>query len=105
MSCAALTSWARLGLDSKVCGSVLGLFRIDETCTYLPPIWERTSAYSFSAPMALTTPDFDEVDTEALVDPHAETTRPTRATTATAATPECPRMGRPLFLLVVADRM
>jgi hypothetical protein len=33
------------------------LFRIDDTCTYGPPIWERTLAYSFSAPMASTTPE------------------------------------------------
>src|SRR5580704_921388 len=55
ISSAALTSCATLGLASKVCGSVLGLSRTDETCTYLPPIWDSTSAYSFSAPMALIT--------------------------------------------------
>src|ERR1700678_159452 len=56
MSWAALTSRATLGLASNVCGSVFGLFRMDETWTYFPPIWERTLAYSFSAPTALITP-------------------------------------------------
>ena len=32
---------------------MFGLFRIDETCTYWPPIWDSTLAYSFSAPIAL----------------------------------------------------
>ena len=35
---------------------MFGLFRIEETCTYRPPIWLSTLAYSFSAPMALITP-------------------------------------------------
>src|ERR1017187_3341994 len=56
MSWAALTSSATLGLDSNVCGSVLGLLRIASTWTYRPPICDRTLAYSFSAPMALITP-------------------------------------------------
>src|SRR5258708_16037176 len=41
------------GLASKVCGSVFGLLMIDEACTYLPPTWEMTSEYSFSAPIAV----------------------------------------------------
>ena len=53
MSWALLTSSATLGLASKVWGSVLGLFKIDETLTYFPPIWASTLAYWFSAPMAL----------------------------------------------------
>ena len=44
------------GLASKVCGSVLGLDMIAETLTYLPPIWEMTLAYSFSAPTATICP-------------------------------------------------
>ena len=50
---AALTSRATAGLASNVCGSVFGLLRIDDTFTYLPPIWPITSAYSFSAPIAV----------------------------------------------------
>ena len=52
-SWAALTSWATLGLASKVWGSVLGLLMIAETDTYFPPIWLMTLAYSFSAPTAI----------------------------------------------------
>src|SRR5580698_4192065 len=55
MSSAWLTACATLVLASKVWGSVLGLFRIDDTLTYLPPIWLSTLAYSFSAPTALIT--------------------------------------------------
>ena len=55
-SWAALTAWATLGLASNVCGSVLGLLSIAVTCTYLPPIWPITLAYSFSAPTATTWP-------------------------------------------------
>ena len=55
ISDAPLTSWATAGLASNVCGSVLGLSRIDDTRTYRPPIWARTLAYSFSTPMALIT--------------------------------------------------
>ena len=36
---------------------MFGLFRIEDTCTYLPPIWDSTLAYSFSAPIALITVD------------------------------------------------
>jgi hypothetical protein len=35
-----------------VCGSVFGLLRIEEACTYWPPTCEMTLAYSFSAPIA-----------------------------------------------------
>ena len=55
ISDAPLTSWATAGLASNVCGSVFGLLRIEDTCTYRPPICARTLAYSFSAPMALIT--------------------------------------------------
>ncbi len=41
------------GLASNVCGSVFGLLRIDDACTYFPPTCAMTSAYSFSAPMAV----------------------------------------------------
>src|SRR5215471_10166659 len=51
-SLAALTAWDTDGLDSNVCGSVVGLLRIAVTCTYFPPIWLMTFAYSFSAPTA-----------------------------------------------------
>src|SRR5580693_7837141 len=57
MSWALATSSATLALASKVWGSVLGLFKIDETDTYFPPIWLRTLAYSFSAPIATITWD------------------------------------------------
>src|ERR1700754_4347722 len=53
ISRAAPISRATAGLASNVCGSVLGLLMIDETCTYLPPTWAMTSAYSFSAPIAV----------------------------------------------------
>jgi hypothetical protein len=69
MSWAALTSWATLALASNVCGSVLGLSRIEDAWTYLPPIWPSTLAYSFSAPMALITPAL--VEAELLVHPDA----------------------------------
>src|SRR5580704_4789223 len=49
---ALLTSWATLALASNACGSVFGLLSIAVTCTYLPPIWLITLAYSFSAPTA-----------------------------------------------------
>ncbi len=57
MRSALATSSATLALASKVWGSVLGLFKIDETDTYFPPIWLKTLAYSFSAPMATMTWD------------------------------------------------
>src|ERR1700749_2376182 len=47
-----LTTVATLALASNVCGSVFGLLSIAVTCTYLPPIWLITLAYSFSAPTA-----------------------------------------------------
>src|ERR1700742_517624 len=53
MSFAAVISLATAGLASNVCGSVFGLFMIDEACTYFPPTWAMTSAYSFSAPMTV----------------------------------------------------
>ena len=55
-SCAALTVWETEGLDSKVCGSVVGLLKIATTRTYFPPIWPMTFAYSFSAPTATMPP-------------------------------------------------
>src|SRR6516225_11654729 len=69
MSWAWLTSLATLALASNVCGSVLGLSRIEDTWTYRPPIWLSTLAYSFSAPTALITPAW--VDAELLVQPDA----------------------------------
>ena len=36
-----------------MCGSVFGLDMIASAFTYLPPIWLITSAYSFSAPIAV----------------------------------------------------
>src|ERR1700722_5299424 len=50
---AALISLATAGLASNVCGSVFGLLMIDEARTYFPPTCALTSAYSFSAPMAV----------------------------------------------------
>ena len=44
---------ATLALASNVCGSVLGLLSMALTCTYLPPTWLITFAYSFSAPTAV----------------------------------------------------
>ena len=38
------------------------MFKIDDTWTYRPPIWPSTLAYSFSAPMALITPVFPELE-------------------------------------------
>src|SRR5262252_6322370 len=55
-SLAALTVWDTEGLDSKECGSVVGLLKIAATRTYFPPIWPITFAYSFSAPTATTPP-------------------------------------------------
>src|SRR5215469_16007981 len=69
MSWAWLISWATLVLASNVCGSVLGLSRIEDTWTYRPPIWLSTLAYSFSAPIALITPGF--ADAALLVQPAA----------------------------------
>ncbi len=56
MSWAALISRAIAGLASNVCGSVLGLDMMALTCTYWPPTWLITSAYSFSAPTATILP-------------------------------------------------
>ncbi len=80
ISSAPLTSRATAGLASNVCGSVFGLLRIDDTCTYLPPIWPRTLAYSFSTPMALIT-----VEESAEVAPVGLLPHPA-AVTASAAT-------------------
>src|ERR1700733_4065161 len=55
-SSAAPTTSLTLALASKLCGSVLGLLSAAVTRTYFPPIWEITSAYSFSAPTATTVP-------------------------------------------------
>src|ERR1700676_714771 len=78
MSWAAPTSWATRGLDSYVWGSVAGLLRTDETWTYCPPTWLSTSAYSFSAPMALITLGVD-VEAAWLVLPQAAATAATAA--------------------------
>ena len=59
MSWAALISRATAGLASNVCGSVLGLDMMALTCTYWPPTWPITSAYSFSAPTATILPGSD----------------------------------------------
>ena len=56
MSWAALISRATAGLASNVWGSVLGLDMMALTCTYWPPTWLITSAYSFSAPTATILP-------------------------------------------------
>src|SRR5690242_9701315 len=53
MSLAWLISCATDGLASNVCGSVFGLLRMASACTYLPPTWPMTFAYSFSAPIAV----------------------------------------------------
>src|SRR6185437_11698500 len=52
-SFAPVISLATAGLASNMCGSVFGLLMIDEACTYFPPTWAMTSAYSFSAPMTV----------------------------------------------------
>src|SRR4029077_20095564 len=44
---------ATLALASNECGSVLGVLSTALTCTYLPPTWLMTFAYSFSAPTAV----------------------------------------------------
>src|ERR1700722_14349124 len=73
---------ATLALASKVWGSVLGLFRIDVTLTYFPPIWLNTLAYSFSAPTAMMGPDLLVLaDADAAV-------RPATASADAARTPE-----------------
>ena len=36
-----------------MCGSVFGLLSMALACTYLPPTWLMTFAYSFSAPTAV----------------------------------------------------
>ena len=56
MSLAWLISRATDGLASNVWGSVLGLLMIASACTYLPPTWPMTLAYSFSAPIAVMVP-------------------------------------------------
>ena len=86
---ALLTSWATLALASNVCGSVFGLLSIAVTCTYLPPIWLITLAYSFSAPTATIV----LLESAAAVDPsgldeqpaaNAAAARPALASTAVA---------------------
>ena len=52
-SFAWLISRATAALASNVCGSVFGLLMIESAFTYLPPTCEMTSAYSFSAPIAV----------------------------------------------------
>src|SRR5215472_12775119 len=81
---AALTSWATLALASNVCGSELGLSRIEDTWTYRPPIWLSTLAYSFSAPIALIIPG--RADAALLAQPAAVT-----ASAVTAAASARPR--------------
>src|ERR1022692_3902832 len=80
MSWAELTRAATRGLTSKVCGSVLGLLKIAVTATYRPPIWLITLAYSFSAPIAVTTPARPPDDALSAAE------QPAAASTATLAT-------------------
>ena len=70
-------------LASNVCGSVFGLSRMDDTVTYLPPICSSTLAYSFSAPTAPMTPEFELADGP--FDEQAARPKPV-TTTTTAAT-------------------
>src|SRR5579875_1948527 len=89
ISSARLTRSATLGDSSKVWGSVLGLSRMEETATYLPPIWLSTSAYSFSAPMARICP----LDVVPGSPPHPAATPAT--TRATARPPTARETRRP----------
>ena len=95
MSCAFATSSATLALASKVCGSVLGFFRMADTETYLPPIWLSTLAYSFSAPIA--TMSWVETPAEAERVDNAVTLRPVVRSAATSAI----RAGTPVLNLVI----
>ena len=78
---------------------MFGLFRIEDTCTYRPPIWDSTFAYSFSAPIALmAVVDFEEAAFVALVPQPA---------TATASAAAAPARTTPVLLpgnLRAADR-
>src|SRR6516164_6351509 len=56
MSWALPTSRATAIDASNVCGSVLGLLMMALAWTYFPPTCWMTSAYSFSAPIAMTVP-------------------------------------------------
>ena len=65
-----------------MCGSVFGLLSMALTCTYLPPIWLITFAYSFSAPTAVMV----ALELAAAVDPEpAEHAEPSRAIPASRA--------------------
>ena len=78
---------ATLGLASNVCGSVFGLLSIAVTVTYLPPIWEITFAYSFSAPTAVIGPF-------PVVLPTALAPQPAAATATTTAAASDRNIGR-----------
>src|ERR1700756_1494263 len=104
MNWAEVTSRATLGLDSKVCGSVPGLFRIEDTCTYRPPIWASTSAYSFSAPMTLITVALGEdADVAVLLQPAAATASAATAPASAIRVPlgeDLRAAGRPVMLTI-----
>jgi hypothetical protein len=68
---------------------VLGLLRIDDTRTYLPPIWLSTFAYSFSAPTALITPDFELAAEPLLAQPARSSETPKNVPTAVARLKTC----------------
>ena len=74
---------ATLALASNVCGSVLGLLSMALTCTYLPPTWPMTFAYSFSAPTAVMVAL--ELAAGAVPEPDEHAVRATAATVSTAA--------------------
>ena len=76
-----MTSRATAGLASNVWGSVLGLDMIALACTYLPPTWLITSAYSFSAPTATILPRIGP----AALAPIEQAERAVAATAAAAA--------------------
>src|SRR5690349_25022917 len=79
-----------LALASKACGSVLGLLSMAVTRTYLPPIWEITFAYWFSAPTATTVP---VLAVAVLVAELAEQAAASRLTAAVAAAAASARRG------------
>ena len=86
MSWAALISRAIEGLASNVWGSVLGLDMMALTCTYWPPTWLITSAYSFSAPTATILPPGSDPAALAPIE-HAERAVAVTAAPASSAMP------------------
>ena len=81
MSLAWLISRATEGLASNVWGSVSGLLKIATACTYLPPTWPMTLAYSFSAPIAVMVP----LSPDVALPPAAEDDEHPLASTMTAS--------------------